>query len=417
MRPILHASPILANSRRAGGIHSVVGGFPVRRGLILLALLVVLLGGRSAASFAIEYQWWHEMGQVETWLQMLSYGFMPVVLAALVAAAVLWVAHARALKSAGTGLGEHPLYAKLTTLAALAVGALLAMATVDSWTVVRWAGGRGLETGAWRDPVFGHPLSFFFFELPFYRVLLRFLLTLSVFTGILHFVAVRGWRMRRQMPQWDPERGIAIDIEGLQLREALDSGFLRGTLATFLLALACHFFLVRYDLLLEDHGSLVGIDWVAENLTLPLLYLNSAMSLAAAAAVLAGRLRYALLLPLALLVYMVAPGAVTAVYVRPSEITIQKPYIARHIEATRAAYGLGRHTKETDFPAKARGAHRRLQTPPVAVERPALGLARIPRYGHPVAGHPALLRLSRQRRGPLPDRWPVAPGAGDAARN
>ena len=77
------------------------------RGLIIVVLLFILGGGRWLASYAVEYQWWQEMGQVETWFQMLSYGFVPVVLAALVGFAVLWLAHARGLKLAGTGRGTR----------------------------------------------------------------------------------------------------------------------------------------------------------------------------------------------------------------------------------------------------------------------------------------------------------------------
>jgi uncharacterized protein len=63
---------------------------------------VILLGARSLASFSIEYQWWKELGQIDTWLAMLAYGFAPMLAATLIAFGVLWVAHARALKFAGT---------------------------------------------------------------------------------------------------------------------------------------------------------------------------------------------------------------------------------------------------------------------------------------------------------------------------
>ena len=39
--------------------------------LIVLAI-VILLGARSLASFSIEYQWWKELGQIDTWLAMLA---------------------------------------------------------------------------------------------------------------------------------------------------------------------------------------------------------------------------------------------------------------------------------------------------------------------------------------------------------
>jgi uncharacterized membrane protein (UPF0182 family) len=81
-----------------------------------------------------------------------------------------------------------------------------------------------------------------------------------------------------------------------------------------------------------------------------------AAAVAAAAAILARRARFAAVLVITLLVSVAAPPIVTAVYVRPSEITIQKPYIQRHIQATRAAYGLTSRVTETDFAARLGGS-------------------------------------------------------------
>ncbi|MBI5085295.1 MAG: UPF0182 family protein [Acidobacteria bacterium] len=324
----------------------------MKRGIILLVILLVILGGRWMAGVTIEYQWWQEMGQVETWLQMLTYGFAPVLAATLAAFAALWLAHARGMKQAGTGLREHPSYAWVSTLGLLALGWIVAAGTVDSWTVVRWAGGRSLPLGEWRDPVFSNALPFYFFQLPFYDVLLRYVLAVCVVGAIVHWLTARLWALRERMPAWSQGGGIDIDITDLNPRGALQSHFLRGIAVVFLIALAARFWLDRYSLMLADHGSLVGVDWVAENLTIPLLWVNIAACLVAAASLAAGRLRYALFLPAALAVYAITPGLVAAVYVRPSEITIQKPYIARHIEATRAAYGLTGRSREVDFAAK-----------------------------------------------------------------
>ena len=92
-------------------------------------------------------QWWKEMGQTATWFSMLTYGLAPVAAATLLAFAVLWIAHARALKFAGTSLREHRTYAKLSTLALLVLGYLVSAASIDTWTVVRYAGSRGLGAG------------------------------------------------------------------------------------------------------------------------------------------------------------------------------------------------------------------------------------------------------------------------------
>ena len=44
-------------------------------------MLILLLGSRTGAEFAIEYHWWSELGQLQTWLTMLFYRFMPAVAA------------------------------------------------------------------------------------------------------------------------------------------------------------------------------------------------------------------------------------------------------------------------------------------------------------------------------------------------
>jgi uncharacterized membrane protein (UPF0182 family) len=48
----------------------------------------------------------------------------------------------------------------------------------------------------------------------------------------------------------------------------------------------------------------------------------------------------------------VVPSIVATVYVRPNEITLQKPYITHHINATRAAFGLESRMTEVVHPAK-----------------------------------------------------------------
>jgi hypothetical protein len=146
-------------------------GVRVRGGLIfaIAIVLLILFGARTGASWVLDYEWWKEMGQMATWISMLIYGVAPIVAAAVVAFFAFWVAHARALKSAGTGLRAHPTYARLSTLAIALFAILFATAAIDSWTVVRYFGGGGAATpaGAWHDPVYGRPLPFYLFDLSF----------------------------------------------------------------------------------------------------------------------------------------------------------------------------------------------------------------------------------------------------------
>ncbi len=332
-----------------------IGAPPRRQGamtLLIVILLAIFLGARTIGSFVIDYCWWKEMGQVPTWFSMLLYGTAPALVAALVAFVVLWWAHARALKAAGMGLRRVPLYAKLSTAVLFVLGILLGVATIDSWTAIRFFGGRNLpsEATSWQDPVFAHPLSFYLFELPFYSELLRFVLGLALLSGVIYFLASRFWQLRERFPEWTREG--TFDLQELGLGDALGGVFLRCVGAIFLLALAARFYLDRYSMLYDDHGFLVGVDYVSQNITLPLQWLAVAAAVAAAVFLAVGRKKLALAMVLALVVRGVVPPLVNAVYVKPNEISLQRQYVQRHIAATRAAYGLDRRIKEIDFDAK-----------------------------------------------------------------
>jgi hypothetical protein len=54
---------------------------------------------------------------------------------------------------------------------------------------------------------------------------------------------------------------------------------------------------------------------------------------------------------LALVVSFAAPRLVSALHVRPNEISLEKPYIQTHIHATRSAYGLEQRVHEIEFNA------------------------------------------------------------------
>ncbi|MCS6952197.1 MAG: UPF0182 family protein [Bryobacterales bacterium] len=322
------------------------------RPLLLVAALIVVLSARLVARYVIEYQWWRELNQVPTWVSMLLYGVAPVAAATVLAFLVLWAAHARALKFAGTSLRYHPRYAFVSTVALFLIALALASATIDTWTVVLYFGGRGLpaEATQWRDAIFNLPLRFYLFDLPFYSLLRRYVLALAVVAALVYWAAARGWQIYERIPEFR-EMG-EIDPRLFRLEGALESRFLRGAGAVFLLGLAAQFFLGRYEMLVQDHGFMVGMDYVAEKIALPLQWLVIAACVAAAAAVWMGRWRLALVLPAALVLRLALPPAVNALYVKPNEISIQRPYIQTHIHATRSAFGLEHRAREVEFPAR-----------------------------------------------------------------
>ncbi|MBY0508310.1 MAG: UPF0182 family protein [Bryobacteraceae bacterium] len=327
-------------------------------GAVVIALFFLLFFARNIAGLIIDYAWWQEIGQLELWYDTWFYASAPIVAGAVLLFAFLFAVHARGLKSGGGGLGRYPQYARLSTLGLLVLSVILAFALIDAWTIARYFGARDLG-GTYRDPVFQRSLAFHFFEVPFFRLAIKFLSVAALVGGVIYWLASEAMQLLSGIRRISPD---GFDLRELNLGRALDRTFVRVMAALFFLSLAAGFYLDRYDLLRNDHGLLVGVDYVDEHFTIPLLWMMVAASVAAAA-MFALRWRAAALGLLGALyvAQFIVPRLVYTFYVKPSEITIQKPYIERHLEATRAAYGLTGKLKEVDFGTKDAAATAPLQ--------------------------------------------------------
>jgi uncharacterized membrane protein (UPF0182 family) len=311
--------------------------------------LTLLIAVRTAASLLIEYQWWKEVDQVQTWFNLYLYSFAPIAVATIIAFGVFWTAHSLGLRFAGTRLREHRIYAMISAVFLLFVAFVASPATLDNWTVVRYAGSRGLGAvpDAFRDAVFGKPLSFYLFDLPFYNDLRRYLLVLAVIAILIYWLSARIWQLRHTLPNLR-ETG-QLDLTMLHLPGGLESRFLRGAIVLVLVALAAKYFLGRYEMVYNDHGFMVGIDYVDSNIGLPLQWLLIAACLAAACFVSMGRWVLAAAMVVAFPIEVVLPGIVSTLYVKANEISLERPYIDTHIQATRSAYHLKQDVKELEF--------------------------------------------------------------------
>ena len=330
-----------------------------RSPLLLVVVLVVLLVicSRYIASTLIDYAWWSELKQVNTWVNLLLYGTGPLVLAIVLFYLAFFLAFRLGLRN----LTDAPLFGILKRSLVIRVGALalallaigVANATVDSWTVVRYFGGLRLAPSSheYVDPIFGKPLQFYFFALPFYNILLHVVLIGAIVSLLIYWLSAHGESFARRMPSaYSPTE--SFEFERPSIRDAFNSQFVRLVVAIFLVALAVKFYLNRFNLLLQDHGLyLVGVDWVAEHLVLPLQWLMIAGALAAALLILARRGRLAFVLLLILPVRYLLPSIVASLYVRPNELALERPYIEHHIAATRSAYGLNQQVRETTLEA------------------------------------------------------------------
>jgi uncharacterized membrane protein (UPF0182 family) len=329
-----------------------------RSGLLFAAIvvLILLIGSRYIASTLIDYAWWGEMHQLETWVNLLIYGSGPILLAIVLFFAVFWIAFRLGTRRNADaplfGVFSRSLVNKVAIFAFVILAIICANATVDSWTVVRYFGGLRVPTsaGEFVDPIFGNPLQFYFFRLPFYSMLLRVVLTGAVLALIIYWLASHAENLYRNLPNFATP--ATFEFEGRSLGEAFNSNFVRLIIAIVLLGVALEIFFNRYGLLFDDHGTyLVGVDWVADHIVIPLQWMMIAGAILAAALVIARRGRLALVLLLLLPVRFFVPSIFAAVYVRPNELALERPYIQHHIEATRAAYGLNQRVRETTHEA------------------------------------------------------------------
>src|SRR6202166_1787422 len=328
------------------------------RNLIVLAVLATLAlwASSTAADFVIEYNWWKEIGQVNTWVGMLWYSIAPAAEGSLVAFFPLWVAHARGLHFAGILRRDHRLYSWLIPLGLAVVAIVFASSSIDYWTVMRFFGSRGLTApaDACKDQVFSRGLPFYLFDLPFYGQVLGFVFVLAILCALVFWATARGWQLaeRFRYGALDPgdHRTLTIEPGTLLLPGASRAGFVRILSVIVLLGFAAWIYLGNYELLLNSHAFMTGADFVDEKVTLPLRWLLIVVTLGALPIAWMRRYKQAIILVAGFFVLQLAlPGIVHAVYVRPNEISIERPYIERHIEATSIAFGLNRNAQELPF--------------------------------------------------------------------
>ena len=313
---------------------------------IAVFIFLVVVGANWAASLLIQYSWWKEVGQVKTWLDLYAYSTLPVTAGALVGWIALLIAHSRGLHFAGGRVSDYPIYSRLSALALLGVSFVVSDANIDGWNLLRFAGSRTLSnTVAYHDPIFGQPASFYLFDLPFYADLRGYIFSLVLVTILVYWITARGWQLRFVVPEM-PQGGFDLSI--LHLPGGLESTFLRFATAILLFAFACRFYLGRFQMVWNQHRFMTGIDYTDDHFSLPLYWVVIGAMILGAVLVLVNRwLAAGILAGGSLLLLGVVPSIAGSLLVKPNEISLERPYITNHIEATRAAWGLSENVQET----------------------------------------------------------------------
>ena len=326
--------------------------------VVAVIALVLLVGSRYLAATWIDYQWWQEMHQLDTWFNQILYGTLPVILVFALLCIVFWTALKvglrRPFETPLFGLIRRGLVIKIAIAALAFVALVVANSTVDNWTVVRFLGGLRIaqSTAEYIDPIFHRPLHFYFFTLPFAHMLLSLIVTATVITLLTYAVAANAERLSNQRM---PGPGMSFEFESIHWGVMLDSLFFRLGVALLLLGMAAKVYFDRFGLLLDDHGQyLVGVDWLGDHVLLPLMWAVAIALLLGAVLVMSKRLKFAVaIIVVVFLIRVITPSVISSVYVHPNELALEKPYIQDHINATRAAFGLSAKVTEKSVPAEA----------------------------------------------------------------
>jgi len=335
-----------------------------RRLLILLVAVVALIAvSRTLLSYWVDLLWFNSLGYGQVFWKTASLQVGVFAIFAIVTFAVLFFAlsalrrshqsalprdHKLMIGGQPVNLSVEPALRILSFLASLIIAALTGGSMASNWPTLALFWYAPHATGIVVDPIFARPLSFFFFTLPAWQLLVGWLLTLSIIlcvAAVVFLLITSGTRAldkTRSAFAPSPWRGLSI------------------TGAFLLLVLAINVYVDRFQSILDHHTIFDGITYTDAHITINgLLIVCAALVIGAVIAAVnafrQARGRW--------LVAAVAPAAVSYILlgivgwyvanfiVKPNELVREEPYIAHNIEMTRQAYGLDKFLQR-EFPAE-----------------------------------------------------------------
>jgi uncharacterized membrane protein (UPF0182 family) len=276
----------------------------------------------------------------------------------------------------------------------LLVGVIAGLAAQGDWQTVQ----QFLHSTAFgvTDPEFGIDVSFYAFELPFYRWVLDWLfiaVTISFIVALIAHYMFGGIRLTGRAGQVSAAARAHLAV-------------LAGV---FVLLKAVAYYLDRYELLYSTRNpTFTGATYTDLNAVMPAKLILLFISIICAAAFFVAVFRRNLQLPAIAVVLLVLssvlvgaawPAVLQQFVVAPNANEREAPSIQRNIDATRQAFGLTR-TRSTSSPTPDVGgdARRGRDRPRHDPEHPPARPEQARRHVHAVPAAAQLLRLPRQPR-------------------
>ena len=244
------------------------------------------------------------------------------------------------------------------------------------------------------DPQFHRDVSYYVFILPFEQFLVHWalvaLIVVLLVTLLSHYLN-GGIRLQGPRPRVRPAVKAHISV-------------LLGLVA---LVKAVGYYLARFNLDLSSNGYVQGAGYTDVHARLPALELLILVSLAAAVLLIYNIRRQGWALPIlgvglwflvALSAGTIYPAVIQALRVNPSQNTLERPYIQRNIDATRAAMGID-HVQPGGLPGHVRTSRPPSWTPTAT---------RWPTSGCGIRRRPSRPSTGSRTSGPITSstRWP-----------
>jgi uncharacterized protein len=328
-------------------------GRRLSRGRIVLAValaaaVLALLSARSVAGFYTDYLWFDSVGFTGVWRGLLWAKVGLVVLFIALAFGIVWVnlfiadrlgprvrppgPEEQALEPVNVFFERRPLLARLVIalLPALFVGGGVSGHWRD-WILFRNRVDFGMA-----DPQFGRDIGFYVFQLPFVSFVIDwFFGALVVATVVALLNHYRNGGIRLQVPG----RFVAPAVRG----------HVSVLLAIMALLRAVSYYFDRFELTFSSRGVVDGATYTDVHANLPALNLLIAIAVLAAGLFIVNARQQGWVLPgiavglwvvVAVVVATAYPAFIQRFRVEPAESVKEAPFIARNIEATRAALGL-----------------------------------------------------------------------------
>jgi uncharacterized membrane protein (UPF0182 family) len=327
--------------------------------VIVVAVLVALfLSARSLAGFYTDYLWFDSVGFGNTWRELLWARFAPAAVFTIVffvlMLASLTIADRIAPRTRALGPEDEmlaryqqtvaPYSGRIRILVSL-VFALLAGASVSGeWQ--RWILFTHAQDFGIKDPQFHLDVGFYVFRLPFlsfvFDWLFAGLIVVLVITALAHYLN-GGIRLQTPFQRVTPQVKAHLSV----------------ILALMALIKTVQYFLARYELNFSSRGVVEGASKTDVAAQLPALNLLMVISVVAAGLFVWNIFRRGWVLPViavglwgfvSLVIGTIVPAVYQQFFVQPNELAKERPYIARNIAATRAAFGLDdKHVTATRF--------------------------------------------------------------------